>query len=58
MFEGFICARLEKRIKAQLDHKSVGVRVFDRIDSTNSEAKRLVALARQRDLYDSALFYR
>ena len=46
MFEKFICAGLEKKIKAQLDHKNVGVRVFDRIDSTNSEAKRLaVAMA-------------
>ena len=48
MFEKIICAALEKKIKAQLDHKNIDVRVFDRIDSTNSEAKRLaVALTEE-----------
>ena len=41
MFKKTVCRRLENRIKAQLDHKNIGVQVFDRIDSTNSEAKRL-----------------
>lgn len=54
MFAKIICARLEKKIKAQLDHKNIGVQVFDRIDSTNSEAKRLaLALAKAEEKFQT-----
>ena len=58
MFEKIICRRLEKRIRAQLEHKNIGVRVFDSIDSTNSEAKRLaLCLAKDNKALPSPILF-